>query len=297
MISSNSHPSTFADYLDITASPDSDILDRVDLFLQSSGSSVSFSSDDSSGYSCMHRFNDNAGTVKLERKRLFSRVSASGSALASLRAHRVFSDYLSLLSSVPHKVTRLDAALDLPEDGSVSLARMMRKYPSLRVNLSRKSLPVTVDMGVRDDGKRTGTFYVGKKSRGRVTARMYDKAWERACVAKDYSYPPTTRYEITVRGDAEPTLRDASNPDSIFYHFACPTFFRRPPTHVTPWVSGFGGEWSYTPPERTPYEKLIQRVETSPDIEALIRLADSVGPSGRTTLCRAIKKRVMSSVE
>ncbi|MEB0239026.1 hypothetical protein QN401_28515, partial [Pseudomonas sp. 5S3] len=53
-------------------------------------------------------------------------------------------DYLSILSSSPHCVTRLDVALDLAMDGADLVEKMRLRHPTGDVFLGRKSIKSSV---------------------------------------------------------------------------------------------------------------------------------------------------------
>ena len=117
--------------------------------------------------------------------------SLSGSPAVALRDLGLWGEVLSILSSSPHKVTRLDAAIDLPTDAAPFIAHLRRKYPAGMVNLGRKALPVKVMLEVRPDGLESGTYYIGHRTSARRTCRVYDKALEmlakRGCQLPYYS--------------------------------------------------------------------------------------------------------------
>ena len=70
------------------------------------------------------------GTVRSERMNRVRVLSASGAALAGLRALNQFGRYLATLGSVPHKVTGLHATLDVRESTPEVLTRLVSKAES-----------------------------------------------------------------------------------------------------------------------------------------------------------------------
>lgn len=270
------------DHLDVTHSPDDTPFAEVGLFLLSLGALVV---DDG-----LYQLGE--GKVKLDRKPSHTRVSASGAALAHLRhaGEVVWFEYLSLLGSRPHRVTRLDAALDvLCSEPADVVHRLKRRYLS-GCRLGRKALPTTTIFECRNDGRESGTWYAGRLTRARCTARVYDKSWERLKVA-GVVMPPTVRYEVTVRRDYGATLRDAAQPRRLFWHVASPALLRAP-AGVEPWESGWGGAWEFDMVELLPAEVLRRKVETSSEIGALADLADQMGPHGRVLLARQLLQRL-----
>jgi hypothetical protein len=282
------------DWLDVTYAPSSPVVGSIAEFLSVNGGTCSYSDDQSSTY----RLGGGAGggTLKVDTRGLFTRVSASGGVLAHFRAQGVYFDYLSTLSEFPHNVSRLDAALDVAVDASPVIAKLRRRYVSGACPLGRKSLPVKSILSVRLDGAETGTFYVGHRSQARQTARVYDKAHE-AYENRGELMPPTTRYEVTARGEkgrSGPSLRDAAEPERLFWHIASPALLKRP-DGVPAWDSQWGGGWCYEKPEKLlPAEVLKRAVSDNAEIAALVLLADKAGEGGRTYLMTLLRKAVFA---
>lgn len=278
----------FADYLDVTMSPDEDrvLLDMAD-FLLAEGGTVLTSDDRKESITF------GSGVVFLENKPSFLRISASGGVLSTLRELGKMEEYLAIMSTYRPKVTRLDCALDVPLDTPKILTSLRRKYPDGLVRLSHKPLKVTEMVSIRPDGKRSGTYYVGHKSRARVTARVYDKALERKERA-GVDIPPTTRYELTFKADIGPSFHDVLSPDKLFWAYASPALLRRP-KGMQAWESTADKPWSYKKPEVTEYEALKRQVENSADLESMLERADRIGSEGRKVLLRLITKRIESA--
>lgn len=230
------------------------------------------------------------GSIKLEKRGTFTRVSLSGAAVSWLRSTGRWIDFLGLLSSSPHRVTRLDAAYDVPKDGALSVAALRRRYRSGEVRLGRKALKTTCLLAVRPDGLETGTWYVGHRSNARATARVYDKAWERLQRA-GIAVPPCTRYEVTVKKDYGATLRDAAEPERLFWHVAAPALLKAP-ADVPAWDAGWAEGWALKRPEVLPAAVLEARVSRSAELEVLLEAADALGPAGRVFLARRILRRL-----
>lgn len=289
----------FCDWLDTTYAANSPIVNTTQSFLHAHGSECVHSDEKSSVF----HVGDTGGVVKIDTAKRHTRISASGQALAYFRVKDIYLDYLSELSSEPHNVSRLDAALDLPLDGADVVASLRKRFSvaGSGCRLGKKYLPVNYNLGVRADGRETGTFYAGHRSRARQTARVYDKAFE-AFQKRGEMLPPTTRYEVTSRGEkgrAGPCLRDAAEPERLFWHIASPTLLKAP-EGVSEWSSDWGGGWHYVRPEKLlPAEILVRAVDYSPSLAKLIELADEVGPNGRKYLVRQLEQRILngSSVE
>ena len=274
-------PEVFADWLDVTQSPDPEentVLDVRSLLL-----------DAGADFTHEGAYRLDGGVARVEERSRYSRLSFSGSVLAALRCRGLYLELLSRLGAAPHKVTRLDAAIDVPTDAPFVLRELWERYP-MDVNLGRKALPTKRITSTRPDGLETGTWYAGYRTAARATARVYDKAWERFEKVGEV-LEPCTRYEITVRKDFGASLADAADPTRIFYHVASPALLPRP-DGVPPWSPDWGEGWSYDPPDRLPADVLKRRVEFSPELDDLVALSDTLGRYGRNMLLVLLAKRL-----
>lgn len=271
------------DWLDLTYAPNDTPEHAVFLVIQSANAECK-SSDGTGSLWFL-----NGGVLKVEYKRTHARFSASGAFLDGLRIAGVFMDYLSALSESPHTVTRLDAALDVPRDTPAILKALHRRYPT-ECGFTRKPLRTKRILETRADGQESGTWYAGHRQKGMVTARVYDKQLERA--AKGDPLPmPLTRYEFTFRKAVGATLRDAAEPERLFWVYGERLLLKRP-ENVPDWVSGWGGGWTYTRDE-TPLPALLkQRIESSAELQALAALAQQADCTewAETLLLRMFRK-------
>lgn len=288
MISSGN--SVICDYLDLTYSPDAHIfgsdfhMGTIEKWLLS----VQATCEKRDSKSALYRLGDR-GRVKMDSNSTFKRVSASGAALAHLRKHSIFEEYLSELASEPHRVTRLDAALDVPQDGADTIAELKKRFSNGHAALGRKALKVNYITSVRDDGRESGSCYLGHRQRARQTARVYDKQLE-AFEKRKELLPPTTRYEVTAKGERDrpsPTLRDAAEPTSIFWHIASPTLLQAP-SGIKPWVPGDGDSWKVKRPELLPAEVVERKLSYNPDLDAIFEIASQDGSGGLKRALRLI---------
>lgn len=295
----------FCDYLDVTHSPESPAVAGVKSLLSSVGGRPRYGSD-----LCSWSVGD--GVFKLDvRKGIsgFIRFSASGSVCAHLRAAGVWGEYLSILGSEPHNVTRLDAAMDTSHDPALVLAELTARYPSGRAHLAggRKSYLIKRLVGVyedlRGDRLETGTFYIGHSANNKVSARVYDKGLQLYEKKGAPVYEKITRIEVTARREYGATLRDAYEPERLFWSIASPTISQKP-SDVANWDSGWGEGWSAPDrPSRLPYEVLCSHVERLADLDFLAELADHLGedgsatPDGRALLVRLIAQRIGVEVD
>jgi len=231
-----------------------------------------------------------AGICRVARSGDVCVVSASGAALTDLRNAGQFADYLSALGSVPHRVTTLHATLDVHTDASPVVLALYERGIAGHVALSRKRLGIAdVNMYVyrRADGLDSGGVYLGGQ-RAQVRACVYDKQLER--VSKGCADPgPLTRYEMRIKGKIGPTLRDAWEPERIFYHVASPDILVAP-EGVPAWTATDGGY--YLPPRKEflPAELMAMKLESSPDVKRLLALADECGPRGFDMLVERLRQ-------
>lgn len=253
------------DWLDVTYSPlDTPERDVLDV-LQAAGAECQVSEDGASVWSV------GRGTFILQCRSGFHRYSASGAVLDHLRACGRYMDFLSALSGSPHNVTRLDAAHDVLSDAPPIIAKLRKRYPQ-ECCLSRKSLRTKSILETRPDGLESGTWYVGHQSRGRITAKVYDKQLQMLSRFHE-DIPPTTRYELTFKRDIGTTLRDAAEPSRLFWSHASPVLLKRP-AGIPDWVSGWGGGWHYAKPEIALAGLLKHRIESSSELKSILALAD-----------------------
>lgn len=260
------------DWLDVTYAPNDTPEHPVLMSIQAAGAEC-LSNDGATGSKWLL----NGGILKIDYRQRFARFSASGAFLDGLRAAHCYHDYLSALSESPHAVTRLDAAYDVPLDSPPILKALIKRYPQ-QCSFTRKALRTKRMLETRPDGKESGTFYIGHRQKGAITARVYDKQLERLSKAGE-EIPPLTRYELTFRKAIGPTLRDAYEPERIFWHHAGPLLLKRP-QGVPEWVSGWGGGWNYKPEEKPIGAILKGRIESSSDLAALAALVSKAALDG-----------------
>lgn len=254
--------------------------------LDSIGAQVEMDSDDCT------LWRSGEGTIRAKRYRQVMSVGASGTMLAALRFAGAFAAYLSALGSVPHRVTRLDASKDIVTPTAPVIASLVdRASGEDGIRLTRKRVTasdVTRLVSRQPDGSDSGTVYLGGPS-AEVRACIYDKRLERMknglC-----DVGPLTRYELRLKSQVGATLRDAYEPERLFWNFMAPDILPRPDS-VGEWIphaGGFAIDWPEMP---SPLARLQRRVETSDEVAALLRLADDVGPYGFQMLVAAIERR------
>ena len=272
----------FCDFIGITVPAEvwDGLREDVEAELQSLGMGVEVDED----RAVLWRASDGTGTVKANRVGKVWALGTSGAVCAGLRAAGRFNDYLAAIGTRPHRVTRLDATIDVQADAAPLVATITRSGRNGELSLTRKSVKpsdVTAFTGVRADGVETGTVYVGAR-RADVRLVVYDKQHERAS-RKLPDTGPLTRYELRLRSGVGITLRDAAAPASVFWHFVDGVLSGGPcerPDGVPVWApEGSGFELERTAPP-LPAQRLKRRVEASADLRSLITLAEACGPYG-----------------
>ena len=235
------------------------------------------------------------GTIKVITTHRYHKVSVSGGVLDVLRSEGDLEAFLFVLSEVPHAVTRLDAAQDFEVDGPDALRHLESLYPADRVNLSRKAMKVQRVYSAREsDSRQTGTWYVGHRSKAKTTARVYDKSQEVLDKTGLVLGKRVTRIEITVKKAVGPSLRDAADPERLFYHVASPALLPRP-AHVGYWEPADGFAWALGEFDNDLTLDLFRsRVEYSPDLDRLARLASGFGANGVDMACRVFRERLLA---
>lgn len=237
------------------------------------------------------------GIVVIEHRSRWARISASGGACSYLRQIARWDDYLWCLAgggTLPHTVTRLDAAFDASVDASYVLESLHARHGGL-VNLGRKSIETSRILSVRDDGKVSGSWYAGYNSSAKATARVYDKSLQMLQKFGEV-VPVTTRYEVTAWKGYGATLRDAGAPESIFWHIASPALLQAP-EGVPMWQPNTEPGWKSEPPAFDPAALLKRRVESLAELDALLMVADELGPNGRSYLLHLMQRRLGVSAQ
>ena len=235
--------------------------------------------------------------------------SLSGDALADLRRARgtydFFGQWLAIIGERPHRVTRLDAAVDIPVEASTVVTRFYQRARRGRVSLTRKAVrpdevrrlfgPALVT------GRESGTVYVAARGKRDVVARVYDKREEllRRVVRQHGALTPEllalndpgplVRFELEFGRKVGMTLRDAYDPSELFWHYARESLLPQfAPADIRPWVPRAGG-FVVERGEPETAKQLSLLLESSADIRRAVTLADRLGPYGRDHLCRLLK--------
>lgn len=275
----------FVDCLDVTFSPKEVPEPEINALLLAANFDPAYMK----GTGKLYRTPDKRGTVRVDVTGRFARISCSGAACRHLRDSGVWMDYLSILSSSPHSVTRIDVALDLAMDGADLVEKMRLRHPSGDVFLGRKAIKSSVILGIRADGRESGTWYAGYGSSAKATAKVYDKAKQVLDMFGEV-IPPRGRVEVTAWKDYGATLRDAALPEALFWQIASPALISKP-EGVPMWQANTDGGWQVPRTEINPAEVLRRRVEQSAEIDRLIELAGTFS-GGASYLEHLIHKRM-----
>ena len=196
------------------------------------------------------------------------------------------------LGSCPNKVTRLDLALDVYVDAAPAIQLLKTRYPQ-ECKLSRKAVKTRWIGSTRPDGMETGSFMIGDRRRSELTAIVYDKQNE-ALEKRGEELPPTIRYELRAKSGIKPTIVDALDPTPMFWNYAGGTLLKRP-ANISDWVQGRKLKpWVSSWVPKPPAEIMRHRVEESPELLALAKLAHRAGPEGLVMLQRLVVSRLES---
>lgn len=262
----------FCDYLNLTMP--ADCLDAVTLSLQGIFEIAGLSSFDGG---VTYLIDGNSGSFKLKANSRYITLSASAGILQHFRELGLYDEYISLLTEYPHKITRLDATADYFVPYCPDVIQSFKKAANAsKIHLTRKNLDpkkdVKVFMGLNEHGDETGTIYLGNRETHSVHAKIYDKGFERT--SKGYNSPgQVIRVELTLKADTGISLRDAHNPENVFYHYAAKSIVTPPPS-FTGWTPNLTG---YDLPKQqdlfTPAGKILNIFKHSVDVGRAMRIA------------------------
>lgn len=216
-----------------------------------------------------------SGTVKFGRRGKVATISTSGQALALLRASGAFPEYLAAIGSLPHRVTMLHATADfrLP-DVPAAISSVKDAAYAGELALTRKKIQpgqCRHFFGVDHAGNETGTVYLGQRANADVWAKVYDKGHQMACAGGAHG-GSIARVEVAAMSDVGATLRDASDPFDVFFHFAGRSLVEAPP-EFSGWSAHGEGYVLGEKVERTLFERFERFLENSRDMHTVARMA------------------------
>lgn len=278
----------FCDYLNITVPKDyGDLVMRaLSPYLDTLGTS-----EVSDG---LYSLPDKGGTFKFHARGKVYIMGHSGGFLAALRSQGLFNQFLTEYAEFPHRISMLHATADFRVDSPAVIQQFKALGQSGEFALTRKRVEskyVHALLSLDAEGRETGTVYFGNRKNSDVWAKVYDKRHERLSKgAKDCG--ALLRVEVAVQSDVGATLRDASVPELLFFHFAGKSMVSTP-SNMRAWVPYAEG---YDLPSHNEQLTGIQRLkgvlEFSNDIGRLIKIARlEYGYEGGTVLAGLIKKR------
>lgn len=115
------------------------------------------------------------GTLKVRARGKVSVFSASGGFLEVLRRASMYGDYLSSISSFPHRVSMLHATADFQSDAPEVIQALKAVAYAGDVSLTRKAVQpsnVQVLLSPNYEGRETGTVYLGNRKNADVWAKV-----------------------------------------------------------------------------------------------------------------------------
>lgn len=240
------------------------------------------------------------GMLRIEQKPNFISFAFSGKCVRHFIDSGYFEQLLILISEEPIRITKIHLALDRPIEPSSVIERLRIVHPRtcslLRKPIKTRSLLEHNPWYRSDDPfscKETGTWYAGH---ARVnSAAVYDKRLEVYAKEGVLMEGPLTRFEARAVKTIPLSLRDVYHTEPLFYHLMSPSILDKP-DHVEAWEPPPEGSTGWVLDrsgmrEITDYEKLLARVESSPDLERIIRQATKISTHGKDILLRQISDR------
>lgn len=214
------------------------------------------------------------GTFKIHPRGRVCVFGSSGAFLDALRGHGLFNQFLAEFSAFEHRISMMHVTCDYGVDAPPVIDAVYALAKSGTLHLTRKAISdrhVSRVISPGHDGRDTGTVYLGSKKNADVWAKVYDKGHE-AFSRRGEILGQVVRVEVAVQSDVNATLRDASLPSDIFYHFAARSLVQAPPDY-SGWVphgSGFSLEDSRS--EWTAYQRAKSILDSSLDVGRFLRL-------------------------
>lgn len=219
------------------------------------------------------------GSVVFKRYGQVLQVGTSGTTLRSMRASGLFLGWLSILASYPHRVTRLDATVDLDRAAGPAVMAVYGHTRAHGLKLGRKATPASHCRGLLRaalyaEGVETGTVYVGRRGKSEITATVYDKRNQVLDLGGD-DPGNALRVELSFSGQVGCTLRDVAQPGPLFWSYAGELL--APPSDFLPWERGDGGYDLEKLPPIDPVVAITRACERNEGLRTVIRFSDSLG--------------------
>lgn len=279
------------DWLDVTCSPDNSFMGELENWLGLSGARCVVFKDGSTAYAI------DKGILKVSTTGSFHRASASGGFIDGLRGLGLWRDYVNILGTVEHKVTRLDVAVDMFIDAPLVLSGLESIYSDGSFNFGRKALRTkTIFEKRQGDNVTSGTWYAGHRSKARVCGRVYDKQLE---LMENHGIlsPPLTRFELTFRKDFGASLWDVLSPTNIFYSHA-EGLMKTDHIKFDDWASNGTMPWESAPVDTDlTIEKATRMLAHSPEIRRYALLfARNFGAEGEAIMGKCLLEALHNAV-
>jgi hypothetical protein len=282
------HTDVFTDYVSITSPLDDGdkVMEGISPLLDLMGAAQESS--------ILYRFPE-GGTLKAMGmpSRGVHYVSASGRAIASIRSRQLLDTFLMSFSQVPHNVSRMDIAMDVPLYAPDLLPKVYREAHEGRLRVTRKSRPPKQTFGpvpYEMPSKRvTGSVYLNDPRKAEIALRIYDKRAELLERTGEDIGEDRVRLEL-VLGKSGASLRDVSQPLALFYHRMPECLVTRPPGPIPDWVPT-SEPFHVERIESLPYERLKALVESSSDVGRILKLTDELGPEGYRLFLKLLGRR------
>jgi hypothetical protein len=235
------------------------------------------------------------GAFKLTRRQGVVVHTFTGGLLQVLRDYGQFLPVLAIISHYPHRVTSADFTLDEYVSAPPRIAEAYSYGVSGQLRFTQKAIapgairqllsPTVYD----DAGYPTGTVYIGVRGRHEVFSKLYDKRQQiKQSTGRDI--PDTLRHELTVTSKMGITLRDVAEPYKCFAHFYPEKLLAMDRSQK--WEGNGEGFELNKRPDKLPAQILKKRVEDSPELDSLLRIADKIGSEGRNYLLSLLAKKL-----
>lgn len=241
----------------------------------------------------LFRMSDGSGTAKVFTRANVAVFGCSGAFLQKLRDVGLYNRYLAEFVEFEHRISMMHVTCDYSVDSPKVLKRLSKIAFSGDVSLTRKSIAkqhVNFVQSLNPDGAITGTVYLGNRANSDVWAKVYDKRAE-VFARQGLDGPERIRVEIAVQSDVGASLRDASVPKDLFYHFAGRSLVSVP-DGVLPWHPHGDGFELLPKQDLTVHERLRNIADFSLDIERMYSIASSeYGSDAVEEVLRIIRRR------
>lgn len=234
------------------------------------------------------------GTFKIHPRGKVCIFGCSGAFLDALRGQGLFNQFLAEFAAFEHRVSMMHVTCDYGVDAPPVIAEVYALAKSGGLHLTRKAVNVrhvTQVSSPGHDGRDTGTVYLGSKKNSDVWAKVYDKGHE-AWSKRGEILGQVVRVEVAVQSDVGATLRDASRPSDIFYHFAARSLVQPSPDFAG-WVP-HGAGFALDEPRQdfTAYQRAKSILNSSLDFARFLKvLRDDYG-SDDAGLAEAVQRLV-----